>query len=171
MKSALSIVAFTVTFGVSVVLVGLLFGFPQTRTGYTRMAETSCFDKSCYNIERLINQDVRNGDRRDSNIRRLEVYSSGNITFAEYAEIIDQYVDKSESLDDSAIPSDLQNSWRRHMKVWRDYSNFLNENKASSGEMSEAEFNEYDREFNLEITRTWYETLQIGRSYGADVNP
>src|SRR5687767_5178840 len=135
MKSALSIVAFTVTFGVSVVLVGLLFGFPQTRTDYTRTAKTSCFDKSRNNIERFIDQDVRNGERRDSTLRRLEFYSSEKISFSEYAEIITEYVDRSESMDDSEMPSDLQISWRRHMKAWRDYSDFLNENKASSGEI------------------------------------
>lgn len=167
MKSALSIVAFTVTFGVSVVLVGLLFGFPQARTDYTRKAKTTCFDKSRYNIERLINQDVRNGDLRDYKIRRLNSVSPDKMTISEYTEFVNDYVNKSESMDDSGMPSDFQASWRRHMTAWRDYSDFLNEHQDSSGEMSETEFNQSDREFNSEINRTWDQTLRIGRSYGA----
>lgn len=167
MKSVLSIVAFTVAFGVSVLLVGLLFGFPQTQTDYTSKAKTTCFDKSRYNIERLINRDIRNGDLRDYQTRQLNLDSRDSMTFAEYTEIVNDYVDKSESMDDSGLPADFQASWRGHMKAWRDYSIFLNEHKHSSVEMSETEFNEYDREFNMEINRTWYQTLRIGRSYGA----
>ena len=167
MKSAISIVAFTVTFGFSVLLVGLLFGFPQTCNDYARKAKlTACHDKSCHNIERLINQDIRNGELRDYKIRYLGS-STEKLSLSEYTDFVNKYVDKSESMDDSGLPSDFQASWRRHMKAWRDYSDFLNEQKYASERLSETELIEYEREFNTEISRTWYQTLRIGRSYGA----
>ena len=86
----------------------------------------------------------------------------------EYTEFVSDYVNKSENMDDAGLPSDFQRSWREHMKAWRNYSNFLNKRAISSHKMSDAEFNEYEFEFNLEINRTWYKTLRIGRSYGAN---
>jgi hypothetical protein len=147
MKSVISIVAFTVTFGFSVGLIGLLFGFPQA------------------NIERLINQDINNGEFRNFEIRQVDSYNK--LTISEYTESINNYVDKSESMDDSDLPADFQAAWRSHMKAWRDYSNFLNEMRESSYKMNDSEFKKHESEFNLQINRTWYQTLRIGRSYGA----
>lgn len=168
MKSALSIVAFTVTFGFSVLLIGLLFGFPQSNFDYTKSTKTNCYDQTRYKIERLINQDIRNGERRDSMIRRFERKSSEKMTISEYSVFVKRYVDKSERLNDSGLPAEFQESWREHMKAWRDYSNFLNKQKY--GSFSNVEFNDYDIEFNNEINRTWYNTLRIGESHGASFN-
>lgn len=167
MKSLLSIVASTVTFGFSVVLVGLLFGFPQSNYDYTENLQTTCSDQTCYNIERLIYQDISNGRVRDLDTLSLNSTNTDSLLFTQYTEFVNEYVDKSQSMDYSDLPSDFQNAWKRHMKAWRDYSNFLNKQNNSLQKMNNSEFNEYDKEFSLEINRTWSKTLCIGRSYGA----
>ncbi len=90
------------------------------------------------------------------------------MTISEYSVFVKRYVDKSERLNDSGLPAEFQESWREHMKAWRDYSNFLNKQKY--GSFSNVEFNDYDIEFNNEINRTWYNTLRIGESHGASFN-
>ncbi len=166
MKSIISIVAFTVTFGFSVVLVGLLFGFPQNELGYSTVSRSTCADQTCRNIENLIYQDIKNGDLRNykiSNSIRSE------ISYNQYTEFVENYVNQSESMEDYDFPADFQAAWRNHMKAWRDYSDFLNNQARSSKKLSRADFSKIDNDFNVEINKTWYETLSIGRSYGANV--
>lgn len=166
MKSVLSIVAFTVTFGFSVVLVGLLFGFPINDYDYSTISRSTCADQTCRNIEGLIYQDIENGDLRDYKINNS---IKDRISFYQYSEFVENYVDKSQSMEDANFPADFKASWRRHMKAWRDYSNFLIEQRNSSNKLSKEDFSRIDDDFTVEINKTWYETLSIGRSYGANV--
>ena len=79
------------------------------------------------NVVELLRQDIRNGE-----VRRFEIYelfkeaeASSEFSVEHYAEYVQEYVDKSQSMDDYDLPSDFRSAWRQHMKAWRDYSNFL----------------------------------------------
>jgi hypothetical protein len=167
LKSTISIVAFTLTFGFSVVLVGLLFGFPQLSFDYSQSAQTKNIDQSAYDIWRLISQDELNGTMRDSSVIKMDLSTQDKVAIATYAKQVDRYLIKSTSLDDSRLPSDFRAAWQEHMKAWENYSEFLNKRNESKAAVSNEEFNNLEQKYDEEISRTWFETLRIARSYGA----
>ncbi|MCO6511468.1 MAG: hypothetical protein J5I65_11815, partial [Aridibacter famidurans] len=71
LKGISGIAAFVLTFGLSVSLVGLLFGFTGISTGDTGVSAE---------ITNFLRQDVRNGNFRDREIRKYlsEHYSYGS---------------------------------------------------------------------------------------------
>jgi hypothetical protein len=150
MKFITKLVAFTVTFGFSVALIGL----PNTFTNQTNQTQR--------NITSLIERDVRNGDERFS---KINFRAERSAYFKEYSEAVNEYVDKSESMNDADLPTDFQSAWREHMKAWRDYSNFLN--KCETKRMDDSAFAQLDKNYNQEISITWDEVLRVGREYGA----
>lgn len=158
-KNILSIVAFVAAFGLSAAFASLFI------SQNTATAEA---------ITAFILQDYANGDTRDEKIYDLRVNNPSDVNsvaFADYAEAMEGYVDDSSSMDANDLPRDFQAAWREHMKAWRDYSNFLNQSADISGRTacSLRKFKTKDNLLNREISRTWYEVLRIGRSYGADV--
>lgn len=176
MKSVISIIAFTLAFGFSVVLVGLIFGFPQTENK-AKVLEINSSHKRCQNqkqrgIESLLGQDVRNGDIR--NIELQKVFRESDSTsyesvISDYSKLIGKYVDSSESINDSDVPSELRREWREHMKIWRDYSDFLNKTANSTEKMSNSEFSQLEDKYNAEISRTWYAVLDTAEDYNPGI--
>ncbi len=167
LKSTISIVAFTLTFGFSVVLVGLLFGFPQTSFDDLQTSQSRNFDQSAYDIFRLISQDELNGTMRDSSVIKMDLSKQDKTAIAKYSKQVDRYLIKSTSIDDSNLPSDFRAAWHEHMNAWENYSEFLNERFESTTMISNEEFNKSEKKFDEEISRTWFETLRIARTYGA----
>ena len=126
MKSTLSIVAFTLTFGFSVVLVGLLFGFPQPTYDYLSnrkqvapiRLELKLNDLSLRTLTTATCETLILSYR--SNFVRINDYA-----MMEYSEFVMNYIRLSHSMDDSNLPADFRSAWRDHMNAWKDYSNFL----------------------------------------------
>lgn len=168
LKSTLSIVAFTLTFGFSVVLIGLLFGFPQPSYDYPQKAQSKCFDQTAHEIERLISQDERNGTARNSSIVRMDLSHQDPSAISKYSRSVSRYVQKSSSINDSNLPSDFREAWQSHMNAWANYSEFLNERRDSKSKMSDEGFNSVETRLDKEISRTWIETLRIAKAYGAN---
>lgn len=167
MKSTLSIIAFTLTFGFSFVLVGLLFGFPQSGFDYSQRSQSRTFDQTAFEMQRLIIQDELNGTKRDSSVLKLDLTQQDKASVAKYSKQVDRYLIKSSSIDDSNLPDDFRAAWQNHMSAWKDYSEFLNERNETKVKMSNGEFSDLESKFDQEISRTWYETLRIARSYNA----
>lgn len=172
MKSILSIIVFTLTFGFSVLLIGLVFGFPEKESVAEvfeiRSSHTRCLNQSQRNIESLLRRDINKGDERSSEIR--EIFNQRRATtyqtnISDYSQYIREYVDYSENLDDSRVPADFQKKWRAHMKAWRTYSDFLHKTAISSEKMSETTFAQLEDDYNSEITRTWYDVLSNAEEY------
>ena len=155
MKFITGIVAFTLTFIFSVALVG----FPKADF---LPFEIRGNNQTARNIASLIQRDVRNGDER---FDKIDFRAERSAYFVEYAKAVNEYVDKSESMNDADLPTDFQTAWREHMKAWRDYANFLN--KCETKKMDDSDFAQLDKNYNREISVTWQEVLQIGREYGA----
>ena len=155
MKFITGIVAFTLTFVFSVALVG----FPKADF---LPFEAQFSSPTARNIASLVQRDVRNGDER---FNKINFSAERTAYFEAYSDAVNEYVDKSESMDDVDLPADFQTAWREHMKAWRDYSNFLN--KCGTKKMDDSEFGQLDRTYNREISVTWQEVLQVGREYGA----
>ena len=183
-KTILSAAAFVLAFAASAAFASLFITKTQSVTAdyvsvVTEYKPTSCYknrNKSATadKIAALIREDHNNGRKRSK-----KNYASGesvrppftSSVFSDYAEAVEQYVDDSSSMKVSDLPADFQTEWREHMKAWRDYSNFLNKMKGSSNRKnwSDEEFEEVADSLNSEISSTWHEVLQSGRSYGANI--
>ena len=167
MKFITAIAAFSLTFILSVALVG----FPKTDYD-TQVFELRSNIQVQQNISYLLNQDIRNGRDRDRKIYQNDFSYASIYNSEEYAEIINEYVDESSSLDDSQLPADFQLAWQNHMLAWREHANFLNRSKSHCKlrKMNTEEFSQvFDRQ-DREITRTWRKVLSLAGKYGATVS-
>lgn len=158
MKFITGIVAFTLTFVFSVSLVG----FPNTEVIPFEIRGNSQIQQ---NISSLLRRDIRNGKKRDKKIDNIDSQSEKADHFREYKKSINEYVDKSSSMNDADLPPDFQTAWREHMKAWQDYTDFLN--SAETVKTPSWLFSRLEDEYNQEISETWYEVLRVGREYGA----
>ncbi|MDQ3180095.1 MAG: hypothetical protein M3Q33_06200 [Acidobacteriota bacterium] len=110
-------------------------------------------------------QDVGNGVERDIKFDKIDFRTERSAYFEDYITVVNEYVDKSEIINDANLPADFQSAWREHMQAWRDYVNFLN--KCETRKMDDSDFAQLDKNYNQEISVTWEEVLQVGREYGA----
>ena len=143
MKFITAIVAFSITFGFSTVLAGLLGENNQT----------------AQRISDLLKQDIANGQQMD------EIYQS-NSSF-EFAEAVNEYVNSSQAIDDTNLPSDFRFVWRTHMEAWRAHADFLIRTDCMRKRMSAEETSRVTIEQKYEIITTWMNVLRIARRYGA----
>ncbi len=158
MKFITGIVAFTLTFIFSVALVG----FPKVDF---LPFEIQSSNQTQRNIYKLLQQDVGNGVERDIKFDKIDFRTERSAYFEDYITVVNEYVDKSEIINDANLPADFQSAWREHMQAWRDYVNFLN--KCETRKMDDSDFAQLDKNYNQEISVTWEEVLQVGREYGA----
>ncbi len=173
-KNILSVVAFIAAFGLSVAFASLFISkntYSCSSTNYLKYKQNPATAEA---ITDLIHEDYVNGYNRSEKIYDIgESYPPdvNSVAFADYAEAIEGYVDDSSSMDANDLPGDFQTAWRGHMEAWRDYSTFLNQSADISGRTacSLRKFNATESLHNQKINRTWFEVLQIGRSYGANV--
>jgi hypothetical protein len=183
-KTILSIAAFTIAFVLSTAFASLFI----TKIAYQSESvimpsyttkNTSCFKNRGKNyvadkIETFVKQDVSNGRERDRRLYQIDEdfrSSFSSSSFHEYSEVVSEYVSNSENLSVENTPADFQKAWRKHLKAWRDYANFLDKMEHSSAqtEMSEFEVSELENTYSSDINNTWYEVLRIGRNHGAEV--
>lgn len=168
MKTILGIIAFTLTFGLSAGLVGLLFGFPQTET------ETKKFNSAYkYKIKSLLKRDIRNGDLRDEQIYQLRndgIESDSTIYREGYSNSINEYYLNSSSLDASNLPDDFRYAWKEHMDAWKVQTEYV---KSLQSENYEEDADTAVRTYfdnSDEISRTWYQVLRIAQRYGVEID-
>jgi hypothetical protein len=178
-KTILSIIAFIAAFGLSVLLVGV----PQYNF-YSKYQRSKDSRNARHNILMVLHQDIDNGFLRSQRIKYLDesaTYSRSGFDIAPYADATSEYVDASESISELGLPSDFRAAWREHMKAWREHAEFLNRQKNSGvkymvngHEVNQFPFNRADENlYHIQVEKintTWYETLRIGRKYGAYVN-
>jgi hypothetical protein len=165
MKFITAIVAFFIPFTLCVLLIGVpKENFEPSRFGLQSGNQTQ------QNISSLISRDIRNGRERDCKAKKL--YDSGEsensiYASAEYAEIIDDYVSASESIDDTNVPPDFRSAWHNHMKIWREHADFLNQEKEFSAwrKTDDNETLQTISDQEREIEDTWREVILTGRKY------
>ena len=166
MKFITAIAAFSLTFILSVALVG----FPKTDYD-AQVYELRSNIQTQQNIQYLLNQDIRNGVARDRKIYEKGFSYDSKDVSPEYADVINEYVDNSTSLDDTQLPADFQLAWQSHMRAWHEHASFLNRTKSFckmrklTGEDFSDIFNRQDRE----ITNTWRRVISVAGKYGATV--
>lgn len=165
-KTAISIIAFLAAFGISVALtprpVKPTFA-PYFKTGCTETANAR-------KITNLLEQDIENGlvrDRKINGYDESERSSAGK--FANFALAVNGYTNASLGIEDGDLPSDFKTAWRRHMRAWRNHSDYLNEINASSGKNRRGAYSRKYSEQNKEISDTWDEVLNVARKYDADI--
>lgn len=172
-RNILSIVAFVAAFGLSAAFASLFISPNPTvynSVSYCKHRQNAAAADA---IANLILEDYANGHARDGMTYDIgESYppSVDSVAFADYAEFVGDYVDKSSSIETDNLPSDFQAAWREHLKAWRDYSDFLNQSAEISNRSvcSLRKFKDADKLHGQEIDRTYFEVLEIGASYGAD---
>jgi hypothetical protein len=158
MKFITAIVAFSITFGFSAFLTGLLGANSRLHCQATQTNRTG------QEITSLLEQDIENGQES------AEIYRSG-ASLSEYAESVGNYVDASESIEDVNLPPDFRFAWQAHMNAWRRHADFLKLNDFSREGFYERDFSlKYSNQL-AEIERTWFNVLDIGRKYGAVIPP
>ena len=158
MKFITAIVAFSITFVFSAFLTDLLGANNRLQfqaAGTTRTGQE---------IASLLKQDIANGEES------ARVYQSGASLF-EYAEAVGNYVDASESIEDVNLPPDFRFAWQAHMNAWRNHADFLKSNSFSNEGFYERDFHLIYKNQSNEITRTWWNVLEIGKKYGAVIPP
>lgn len=172
-KNIFGLITFFATFAFSA-FIALLFAAPkiyEVPPVVTNYEVKTYSQKRCgtgYKIKEFLEQDKRNG------VGKQEYdFSPRNNSFtparvAVFADSVEEYADKSSAMDDSGFPRDFRQAWREHMKAWSDYAEFLQ--KAKNKRMTLEDFDSMTTEYNGEISKTWQETLRIGREYGADLH-
>lgn len=149
-KKILSLIAFFAAFAVSTSLVGLTFD-----------------SVTAERVSTFIEQDVQNGTYRDMEVYRLNTNSNSSASdMLAYTAFTADYVNKSGSMDESALPQDFQLAWLKHMRAWHNFEDLLKNNQNSSDSY---QFKQLYREYNNEITVTWYEVLRVSKKYGATI--
>ena len=144
MKFITAIVAFSITFGFSTVLAGLLGENNET----------------AQKISSLLKKDIANGQEMDA------VYQSASSPF-EYARVVSNYVDNSQAIDDTNLPADFRIAWQAHMHAWGVHANFLSISSYKKDKMSAEEISQITTEHKYEITTTWLGVLRLARKYDA----
>jgi len=166
LKVISGIAAFVLTFGISVSLVGLLFGFSSIATPSFEARDSH---RVRHKITRFLVRDVRNGRLRDREVRRklYERRSTESVLeesfLPEYSQATSAYVRRSSSMNDSFLPADLRYAWRKHMEAWQRHSAFLE--SAARGETGPDYLTTYDGT-QKEIEETWFQVLRIAERYG-----
>jgi succinate dehydrogenase/fumarate reductase flavoprotein subunit len=143
-KNILHLVAFVLTFAVSVSVAGVVKSFQGLSTGEK--------------ITNVLSQDINNGLSRRTNYKNSINY---------IAEKTDEYVSASEKLNVSGLPEDFQAAWQKHMQAWRIHADYLNERKYSRE--FNADYDAVSANQSNEINRTWYEVLRVARENGAKI--
>jgi hypothetical protein len=169
-KKIISILAFAAAFGFSTYSAS--FFLPErveTQTFYYESNYVPTQPDS--EIMSFLRRDISNGNERGSlyfgsENEHHEV--SPKNCLVHKAESVKFYSEKSASMDASKLPKDFRVAWRKHMKVWRDYSNFLDKSAKSSNLDSEG-YDEKSAAFTDEISSTWNDVLDIGESYDENV--
>lgn len=144
MKFITAIVAFSIAFGFSTVLAGLLGENNQT----------------AQKISSLLERDIANGEKMDA------IYSSHASPF-EFARAVTEYVGNSQAIDDTDLPADFRIVWQAHMKAWRTHADFLSRSDCVKKRMSAEEISHIRTEQKYEIMTTWFDVLRMARRYDA----
>lgn len=107
-------------------------------------------------MTKLLQKDIRNG------LERIDHGSKES-----YPQRVADYIEESSALDDSHTPLEFQQAWHEHLDAWRNYSRYLNSLDAE--ELQNYRDTAQHQRLNAEISRTWFEVLDITRNYGAKV--
>lgn len=170
LKGFTGIAAFVLTFGLSVSLVGLLFGFTGPGLSVKEAGDHQVSDQ----ITNFLSRDVANGRFRNRTFQRhlSEGYSREYNSYVAFEEsAVRDYVDASSSMDDSVLPADLRYAWREHMDAWKTHLSVLGKGSIESRSMPgccDEAFSIRYRTTSRKINSTWYQVLRIAERYGAD---
>lgn len=175
MRTISGLIAFTLTFGLSAALVGLLFGLPQP-TGFASASHNHEHNSVyAYKIKRLLKRDIGYGEIRNKRVFRLQretgSYASALYDPA-YSEAINEYYNRSSSISDANLPEDFKYAWREHMNAWKKqamYVRSLHRDGDHDVEFFDTDVRSYSDNTN-EINETWYQVLRIADRYGVDID-
>ncbi|MCA1624301.1 MAG: hypothetical protein LC768_17595 [Acidobacteria bacterium] len=148
-KHFVALITFFACFAFSSFVVGQLF--------------EKTFDKE---ILVLLQQDKENGEERNTNELNLSLVDKSFPSLSAKSEIVSEYAEKSGGINDGGFPQDFQVAWRKHMKAWANYSDFLQ--KSERAGLGTKDIKRLEIQYARDINWTWFEVLRIGRTYGAE---
>lgn len=188
-KSILRIAAFSTAFIVSAAFAGIFAEKTEIEsiaviTPTYNSKPTSCFGHrknaasdavAAAKINRILQTDDDNGRARSAKVQRLgseyESPFAKNSSFDAFADATARYAEQSDKIEAAAnLSPEFNAAWSRHMKAWSDYADFLQAMKISSvrQELGAKAFQNFDREYDGEISRSWDEVLRIADKNGVD---
>lgn len=187
-KSILRIAAFSTAFIFSAAFAGLFIDTNDSETGFFVPFKTETvvtYDneqsvgiddaESARVIDYVLQKDDDNGRARNRTVSRVSPdYNpplESNASFSVFADATTRYAGQSGKIEQSDLSPEFKSAWRRHMKAWRDYADFLQAMKISSvrNELGADEFSELDVEYNHEINQSWFKVLTVASENGVDV--
>lgn len=169
-KTLISTTAFFAAFVFSAAFAGLFVDTSASSNSHIHHFHHQYDAVTADAIEDFLLKDISNGTLRDRQLYSLnDTYAPpfGTNSMDEYTDVIENYSNKSGSLEDANLPRDVRRAWHEHMQAWRDYSGFLR----VSGDLNytREELRIRDMQYENDINRTWYNVLRISRTYGAYV--
>lgn len=167
-KTIISILTFAVAFSFSAYFASFFLPEKVEESFYSYSNNSIQTDSE---ILSFLRQDIQNGvERGSANCRHKNSEQSNS--FQSYvvrkAKAVKVYSDKSSNMNATQLPADFRVAWRKHMKAWRDYSNFLDKS-AKSTNLDSQDFRTTADDFIDEINLTWQDVLDIGESYDENV--
>lgn len=157
-KHITAAVLFVLTFGLSVLLVGV----PESDFAFQPF-EFRADNETAIKISFLLQQDDDNGREMEANLQSAD-------SSVEYAEAVNQYVGESAAMDDTNLPADFRIVWRAHMKAWRAYADVQRRSALHiNGTSGFSQNSEDATRADQEIYQTWLKVLKAARKYGAAI--
>lgn len=187
-KSILRVAAFSTAFIVSAAFAGIFADKTEIEsiaviTPTYNSKPTSCFGHrknvasdavAAAKINRILKTDDDNGRARSAKVQRLgfgyESPFAKDSSFDAFADATARYAEQSGKIEAADLSPEFNAAWTRHMKAWSDYADFLQTMKISSvrQELGAKAFQDFDREYDGEISRSWDEVLRIADKNGVD---
>lgn len=164
-KHFIALTTFFACFAFSALFAGLFIEresvSPELYEIVTVNSHSSCSTRK--QILAVLYQDEENGEKR--RVGELSISHHESLTaLLVRAKFVFEYAKKSESINTEGLPEDFQTAWRKHMRAWADYSDFLD--KAALAEIQGSELGELEKQYERDINSSWYEVLSVARSYG-----
>lgn len=169
-KHIIALATFFTCFAISSLIVGVFFdnnSIDSKLYETVRVSQQTDSD-AAEKILLVLRQDEENGAERVVDEFGFSVDSEFFPSLAVKAKVTAEYARKSARIVDAGLPSDFQFAWRRHMKAWSDYSNFLS--KAEKAAMNTGDINRLETEYIREVDSSWFRVLRVARTYGADLS-
>jgi hypothetical protein len=165
-KTLISIISFVVAFSISIAAVLLFKGFCPLTNSFTKDVKVKDAE-TARRITSLLERDISNGRIRDLEILKM-VEQGIEPSQAQEAALTRQYWQSSNSIETENLPDDFVKAWKKHMKAWEKYADFLEANHSSLE--TNAHYKCKAKKHIREISDTWFNVLEIAKGkYGAEI--
>ncbi len=173
MRTFLGISTFVVTFGLSFLVVGFIYGIGEDTVS-----------SHATEIESFLREDVSNGSERNFYARQffkskvtkngfgstdktdLSAYSD-----SDYRDSVVKYVATMSKMDASHLPSDFQRAWWRHVRAWKAQGRLVARySRMENSKLERKRFLSAEDANTDEINESWRQVLSVASRHGVKID-